>query len=169
MPIPWIVTPNQTLRPFHPDDALALHRILNEDKILQYYPSPDPPPLDRVKKFIERQLTHWDEHGYGWWAVVPTGSTELAGWNGLQFLPETGETEVGFLLSKAFWNQGLTTEGAKASLDFGFTKFDFPRIIGLVHPENLASQRVLKKIGLSFIDQAQYFGMQLLRYAVERP
>ena len=168
MVIPTIFTPNQTLRPFRKEDAVTLHRMLNEENILQYYPSLNPPPLERVEKFIDRQLAHWEEHGYGWWAVVPFGSQELIGWNGLQYLPETGETEVGFLLSRAFWNRGLATEGAKASLDFGFQKFNLKRIIGLVHPENFASQRVLEKIGMTFLDRAQYFGMDLFRYAVEK-
>ena len=168
MNVPTILTPNQTLRLFRKEDALPLHRILNEENILQYYPNPSPPPLDRVEKFIDRQLAHWEEHGYGWWAVVPFGSQELIGWNGLQYLPETGETEVGFLLSRAFWNRGLATEGAKASLDFGFDRFGLKKIIGLVHPENFASQRVLVKIGMSFLDQVQYFGMDLYRYAIER-
>jgi len=166
--IPTILTPNQTLRAFHKKDAVVLHRILNEENILQYYPSPVPPPLDRVEKFIDRQLAHWEEHGYGWWAVVPFGSQELIGWNGLQYLPETGETEVGFLLSKAYWNRGLATEGAEASLDFGFERYNLKRIIGLVHPENYASQRVLVKIGMAFIDQAQYFGMDLYRYGIDK-
>ena len=166
--IPTILTPNQTLRAFQKEDSVVLHRILNEENILQYYPNPNPPPLDRVEKFIDRQLAHWEEHGYGWWAVVPIGNQDLIGWNGLQYLPETGETEVGFLISRAYWNRGLTTEGAKASLDFGFDRLHLKRIIGLVHPENFASQRVLLKIGMSFIDQAQYFGMELLRYATEK-
>lgn len=163
--IPTILTPNQTLRAFRKEDAAALHRVLNEENILQYYPNPQPPPLDRVLNFIDRQLAHWAEHGYGWWAVVPFGSQEPIGWNGLQYLPETGETEVGFLLSRAYWNRGLATEGAQAALHFGFERFGLPRIIGLVHKENYASQRVLEKVGMTFIDQAQYFGMELLRYA----
>lgn len=164
--IPTILTPNQTLRAFKKEDAAALHRVLNEENILQYYPNPQPPPLERVEKFIARQLAHWEEHGYGWWAIVPFGSQDPVGWNGLQYLPETGETEVGFLLSKAFWNRGLATEGAQAALHFGFERFGLPRIIGLVHLENYASQRVLEKSGMTFIDQAQYFGMELLRYAI---
>ena len=80
------------------------------------------------------------------------------GWNGLQFLPETNETEVGYLLSRRFWGRGYTTEGARAALQFGFERFELEQIIGLVHPENIASQRVLEKAGLKFTNQAKYFG-----------
>ncbi len=169
MTIPTLTTPRLELRAFSPEDATPLYHILQQEDILRYFPNPDPPPLDRVERFIQRQLAHWDEHNLGWWAVVPHGQAELVGWNGLQFLPETGEIEVGFLLSKPFWGQGLATEGAQAALTFGFETFDLERIIGLVHPENLASQRVLEKLGMAFVDRAAYFGIDVLRYAIERP
>ena len=125
--------------------------------------------MERVQRIIENQLTHWDEHHIGWWAVVPQGGTELIGWNGLQYLPETDEVEVGYLLSRQFWGRGYATEGAKASIQFGFESFNFGEIIGLTHPENIASQNVLKKCGMRFIEQKEYFGMQLFRYMLSKP
>ena len=53
---------------------------------------------------------------------------KLIGWNGLQFLPETEEVEVGYLLGKAFWRQGLATEGAKASVRYGFEELGLQTI-----------------------------------------
>ena len=47
---------------------------------------------------ISAQLNHWEEHGYGWWAITPRPDLQyqmnLIGWGGLQWLPETEETEV---------------------------------------------------------------------------
>jgi RimJ/RimL family protein N-acetyltransferase len=169
MNIPTLRTPRLTLRPFVKDDRLPLHCILQEPDILCYFPTPAPPSLDRVEKIIERQLEHWEKHHLGWWAVAPLGQAELIGWNGLQFLPETGEVEVGYLLSHAWWGKGLATEGARAALDYGFRTLDLKQIIGLVHPDNLASQRVLEKAGLIFSNCAEYFGMHMLRYLIEKP
>jgi len=166
--IPTLTTLRLTLRPFTLDDATPLHRILNQPNILQYFPNPEAPAMERVQRIIENQLTHWKEHHLGWWAVVLQGSTELIGWNGLQYLPETDEVEVGYLLSKQFWGRGYATEGAKASIQFGFENFNFGEIIGLTHPKNLASQNVLKKCGMLFIEQKEYFGMQLYRYALSK-
>jgi ribosomal-protein-alanine N-acetyltransferase len=164
--IPTITTPWLTLRPFTPTDDIPLHRILNEPNILQYFPRTDPPDIERIQGLIERQFMQWKEYHLGWWAVVPHGQTELIGWNGLQYLPETDEVEVGFLLSKQFWGQGLATEGAKASLEFGFKTLGLPQIIGLTHPENTASQNVLKKCGMHYVERKEYFGMQLFRYVL---
>ena len=125
--------------------------------------------MERVQKIIEKQLTHWEEHNLGWWAVVPQGHTDLIGWNGLQYLPETDEVEVGYLLSKQFWGRGYATEGAKASIQFGFENFNFGEIIGLTHPKNSASQNVLKKCGMHFTTQAEYFRIQVFRFSLPNP
>jgi RimJ/RimL family protein N-acetyltransferase len=166
--IPTLTTSRLTLRPFTQTDVVHLHRILNEPNILQYFPNPEAPSIERVQKIVEGQLAHWEEHDLGWWAVVSRGETELIGWNGLQYLPETDEVEVGYLLSQQFWGQGLAIEGAKASLEFGFDQLGLKHIIGLTHPDNKASQNVLLKCGLEFVDLANYFDMQVHRYAVEK-
>ena len=125
--------------------------------------------MERVQGLIERQLLQWKEYSLGWWAVTLKGQTELFGWNGLQYLPETDEVEVGYLLRKAFWGNGYATEGARAALSYGFDPIGLKQIIGLTHPENTASQNVLRKCGMRFVEQKEYFGMQLYRYAISKP
>jgi RimJ/RimL family protein N-acetyltransferase/N-acetylglutamate synthase-like GNAT family acetyltransferase len=164
MKIPTLTTPRLTLRPFTEADVEPLHRILNEDGILRYFPRPEPPDLARVQHLVGGQLQHWEEHGLGWWAVELRSTGELLGWNGLQYLPDTEEVEVGYLLSRRRWGQGLATEGAQAALRFGIETPRLGSIIGVVHPENIASQRVLEKAGLTLINEADYFGMHVCRY-----
>lgn len=168
MRIPTITTARLILRAFTEEDVDPLHHILHEKDLLRYFPNPNPPARNRVQKFVADQLKHWDVHGYGWWAVQPRSEKVLIGWCGLQFLPETEEIEVGYLLGKAFWGQGLATEAAQASLQYGFENHKLERIVAIVHPENIASQRVIEKLGMSFVDQARYFGMDCYHYAIER-
>lgn len=165
--IPTLTTSRLLLRPFTISDVASLHRILSQPNILKYFPNPEAPSIERVQEIIENQLKHWDEHKLGWWAVIPIGGDELIGWNGLQYLPETDEVEVGYLLSQDFWGQGFATEGAQAGLDFGFEQHELIEIIGLTHPDNTASQNVLKKCGMRFTNQAEYFGIQVYRYVLE--
>jgi ribosomal-protein-alanine N-acetyltransferase len=86
------------------------------------------------------------------------------GWCGLQYLPETGETEIGYLLGKPFWGKGFATEAAGEALKFGFEKLSLEIIIAIVHPENTASNRVIQKLGYKDPIRATYFGMECLRY-----
>ena len=169
MKIPSIRTARLDLRPFTQGDADSLFLILQEKGILRYFP-PNPNPLtrERAERLISSQLKHWQEHKLGWWAVEPRATNRLIGWCGLQFLQETEEIEVGFLTSRAFWGQGLTTEAARASLSYGFDKLGLQCIVGITHPENIASQRVLEKIGMKFTAKRRYFGMDCYRYSIDR-
>ena len=164
MTIPTLNTARLTLRPFTERDVEPLHRILTQDDMLRYFPRPEPPDLARVERLVTEQLRHWEEHGLGWWAVELRSTGELLGWSGLQYLPETDEVEVGYLLSRPHWGRGLATEGAQTALRFGFETLRLSTIVGIVHPENTASQRVLAKAGLSFVNEAEYFGMHVRRY-----
>ena len=167
MHIPTVKTGRLILRPFTEHDAEDLHRILAQEGVLRYFPNTEPPPLDRVQKFIIAQLEHWDEHGFGWWAVEQKSGKEIIGWNGLQSLTDTEEVEIGFLLSKPTWGQGFATEGAREGLKYGFETLGLERIVGIVHPENISSQGVLEKLGLTFKNEAEYFGMEVYRYVID--
>jgi len=168
MRIPTNKTSRLVLRPFTMKDVDSLYQILQEKDILRYFPNPNPPSRERVEQLISNQLKHWEEHKLGWWAVEPRFRKRLIGWCGLQFLPETEETEVGFLISRAFWGQGLTTEAARTSLLYGFEKLGLRCLVGIAHPENIASQCVLEKLGMSLTAKTRYFGMDCYRYSIER-
>jgi len=114
---------------------------------------------------IEATLRHWEEHGYGLWAVEAAAGN-LMGRAGIQIIPETGETEVDFLLGPSWWGKGFATEAARYALRFGFEEKGLDRIVGIVHPDNLASRKVLEKIGMQLEGEKEYFGMRCLRYAL---
>ena len=167
MSVLTIETKRLRLRPFNLDDSVPLHKILEVEGVLQYFPTSDPPDLERVEKLVQLQIDHWDEHGYGWWAVEALVNKHLIGWSGLQFLPETDEIEIGYLLARPYWGKGLATEGALIGINYGFKSLNIPTITGIVHPENAGSQRVLEKIGLKFQEEAEYFGMDCFKYLAE--
>ena len=171
---PTLSTPRLVLRPFTMSDVAALYTILQEPDILKYFPRPEPPDLGRVERIVAAQIRHWQEHNLGWWAVCPKppdgGENDgaLAGWCGLQFLPETGEVEVGYLLSHACWGKGFATEAAEASLAYGFDSLKLESIICLVDPDNLRSNRVAAKLEMTFLGKQAYFGMVLNKYERRR-
>jgi RimJ/RimL family protein N-acetyltransferase len=164
---PSLRTPRLNLRPLLPEEAGVLHRIYQSEGVLRYFPNPAPPPLEKLQRFVAGQQAHWEEHGYGNWGILPDGEREIIGWAGLQYLPELGETEVGFLLDRPFWGKGYATEAALASLRFGFEGFNLDHIIALVHPENLASRRVIEKCGLTYEESLSLWGMELMRYRTD--
>ncbi len=154
-----------TLRPLQSEDAAALCRINQSEGVLRYFPNPTP-PLEKVQRFITGQQAHWEKYGYGNWGILLEGEKEIIGWAGLQYLPELDETEVGFLLDRPFWGRGYATEAALASLQFGFSNFGFDHIIALVHPDNLASRRVITKCGMTYQETLSLWGIELMRYCI---
>jgi len=167
MNVPTVMTERLILRPFAKKDAAELHRILNQEGILKYFPGPGSPSMEKAQRFVAHQMEQWGEVGYAWWAVELKETGRLVGWNGLQYLPETEETEIGFLLDKDHWGQGLTTEAGLVGLRFGFETVKLAEIIALAHPENLASQRVIEKLGLRFVEEAEYFDMAVRRFVLD--
>ncbi len=168
MEIPTLSTSRLVLRPFTEEDVEPLHTILAQKDVLRYFPNRKPPSLEGVGRFIAGQLRHWEEHGFGWWAVELKGQKGLIGWNGLQYLPETEEIEVAYLLGRPYWGQGLATEGARASLSYGSSQLKLESIVAIVHREHIASQGVVKKLGIQSVDEAHYFGMDVYRYVIRR-
>jgi ribosomal-protein-alanine N-acetyltransferase len=100
--IPTLETPRLILRPWQPEDAGILFRILQEPGILEYFP-PTTFTLEKTLRYINLQLQHWQERGYGHWAVTLKTNNRLVGWGGLEYLPETDENEVAYLLSHQVW------------------------------------------------------------------
>jgi len=165
--IPSMRTSLLKLRLLEFADAEVLHNIYQTEGVLRYFPTTTPPPLERVERFIDNQKEHWDKYGYGNWGILPDGEKQIAGWAGLQFLPDLDETEVGYLLDKPFWGRGFATEAAGASLGFGFEQCNLEHIIALVHPENLASRRVIEKCGMTYVDTIHLWGIDLMRHRLE--
>jgi ribosomal-protein-alanine N-acetyltransferase len=161
-------THHLVLRAFAENDADSLYRLLRGKDMLRYFPRTDPPSLERVRRLVKNYIDHWQENGYGLWAVTSRSTGELMGRCGLQYLPDTKETEIDFLLGRPFWGQGYATEAGRASLRYGFQELRLERVVGIVHPDNAASKRVLEKLGLAFAEERIYFGMRCHRYLIER-
>jgi ribosomal-protein-alanine N-acetyltransferase len=148
------------------EDAAALHFIYQSKGVLRYFPNPVPPAMEKVQRFITGQQVHWEKYGYGDWAVVLEDQGKIIGWAGLQYLPELDEIELGFLLDRPFWGRGYATEAAQASVQFGFERLNLEHIIALVHPDNLASRRVIEKCDMTWIDTISLWGISLMRYKI---
>ncbi len=95
---------------------------------------------------------HWavkyqKENGFCRWAVLKKETAEIVGSCGFARPHGTKEIELGYLLARKFWGAGLATEAAAACLKYGFEELKFKEVIAMTDLENVASQKVLEKIG----------------------
>ena len=165
----WILeTERVRLREFGLEDAPGLHRLNSHPEVMRFTGEP---PWKSVEEAERRILSYPDyrEIGYGRWACIDRDTGALLGFNGLKYLPELDETDIGYRFLPEFWGRGLATETSHAVLAHGFDSIGLDRIIGLVLPDNTGSIRVLEKLGLaleeSFEDEE---GRTVRRYAISR-
>ena len=167
---PTIRTDRLLLCRFVDGDVDDWHReVFSDPEVTRYLPAQGRPvPREELVAHLERNRKHWDDFGYGVWAVCDVDSGALIGQCGLRYMDEFDETEVLYAFGKAWWGRGLASEAARAAMRFGFEGWTFPLIIGLAVPENAASRRVLEKMGMELEGEADAFGLHLVRYVVTR-
>jgi len=167
--IPTLSTARLKLRPFVQSDSERWWELLKEPGVLRYFPNSAPVTKEGAEKIVAHMMDHWQRHGYGPWAVEPAGGGALMGRCGLLYLAETDSVEVDYILGRDYWGQGFATEAACASVDYAFEVLHAGHVTGIVHRENLASQRVLEKLGMKRLRAAQFFGIDCYEYQMERP
>lgn len=109
----------------------------------------------------------WPERG-GLWVVEWRDEPGFLGWCGLLPLEGTGLIEIGYRYVPSARGRGVATEAARAVLDHGFRTLGFDPIVAVTHPDNLASHRVLEKIGLREEGLAHHYGADLPFYRLTR-
>jgi ribosomal-protein-alanine N-acetyltransferase len=102
--------------------------------------------------YLDRHLVHWDTHGFGFWMLTDLATGAAAGLAGLRHLPLEGvdEVELGYGFLPAFWGRGLATEIAGVCAHHAFATLMLPSVVALTLDANVASQHVLRKVGLAF-------------------
>lgn len=162
-----INTPRLLLREFNPDDWQLVLAYHNNPRYLRFYPQEAENEI-QVRAFVQRfvdQAQELPRQKYQF-AICLEYSGQLIGNVGVRLgglglrEPEARQGDIGYEIDPAFWGQGYATEAAQAMLDFGFQSLHLHRIWARCLAENLASQRVLEKIGMrqeGRLRQDEYF------------
>ncbi|MEG4291216.1 GNAT family N-acetyltransferase [Microcoleus sp. C2C3] len=161
-----IETARLYLRQFTPEDLDDLYRIYSDPEIMKYLGGVRTREATEIA--IHTMLKCWEENNFGMWALVHKIDRKMIGRCGLFFLDKTPEVELGYTLDKAYWNQGLATEASFASLNYGFQILKLERIVAVARPENIASQRVMQKVGMKYEKNAHYYETDVVYYSVSR-
>ena len=139
------------LRPWRPDDIESIVALF-ADQAVWRYPFGRGLTREECERFLDRLIRHREIHGFAMWAAELREETELVGFIGLAVPDWRNEVlpavELGYRLHPRCWGRGLATEGARASLRHGFDVLGLDRVIGIFMPENVASGRVMTKLGM---------------------
>ena len=152
------------LRPLVEGDLDAYHLVMSQDAVGSQLPRGRGFTIDETRALIEHWIRHWDEHGFGPWAVVEDDSDALIGHCGLQRLTESGETELLYAIGEQYWGHAFATEAAKASTRQAFGAFELDELVGFVKPDNGRSQGVMRACGFAQVGRVHQWGLDLLKF-----
>lgn len=152
---PELRTSRLRLRQWRPGDDVVLAQINGNPEVTRYLSAPQSAAAS-TRAFCAAAATHWEEHGFGFWAAESLEAEDagaLLGFIGMAhptFLePLAARVEIGWRLARRAWGRGLATEGATAARDHAFDVLGLDELISIIHPENVRSQRVAEKLGMS--------------------
>lgn len=155
---PVLLTERTWLRPFAPSDLAFLTALHFDPEVMRYLAWGVRTDAKQVERDLERFIRHQTEHGYGKWVVCERASGEPIGRAGLVNLDD-GDIDLGYTLKRSHWGRGLATEVARGLRGWGEKHLPDPgRMVGIVHPHNPASARVLEKIGFRFSEESEHWG-----------
>ncbi|MGB5318046.1 GNAT family N-acetyltransferase [Eudoraea sp.] len=136
------------LREFILDDAQKIFS-LNSDPEVTRYTGDLPFKSEKEATLFLSNYQDYKKYGFGRWAVLDKKTKLFLGWCGLK-RNEENLIDLGFRFFKNEWNKGFATESATACIYYGFNSLGFDKIIGRAAQENIASIKVLEKIGMHY-------------------
>ncbi|MDB4089115.1 GNAT family N-acetyltransferase [Flavobacteriales bacterium] len=152
-----IETERLKLRDFKISDAFSFFHLNLDEEVMKYTGDVTFDSVEETEIFLNN-YSDYERNGFGRWTVVRKEDNEILGWCGLK-KRQDGVIDIGYRFHKKFWNKGYATESARACLNYGFEVLNLEEIIGNTDRENLASIKVLEKIGLKFWKNDKYDGI----------
>jgi RimJ/RimL family protein N-acetyltransferase len=160
------------VRAFELEDAEQVHGAWGDTEVGRpLAPGGPSPSLEETQRTLERIIGGYGQSDGGTWAVVVREDDLVIGDCGL-FASESGspgELEIAYRLRRSAWGRGFATEATRAVLRYGFGELGLTRIVADVDSENLASCRVLEKLGMAVEWTDVRGGRTILFYATDHP
>ena len=147
------------------NDVEEVHRYFGNAEVMRYIPAGISKTCDDTRARIARVIKIEREWGYCLWAVVEKSSGRIIGDCGI--FPAEGkgpEIEVAYRFARKSWGKGYASEAATTVLNYGFEKFNLDRIVAIAEVDNLASRRVMQKIGMTYFGEKDYYDRKMVVY-----
>ena len=149
-PCSEIRTERLILRSWRAEDRKPFARLNADLQVMEFMPRTL--SAKESDAFADRIEEHFRQHGFGLYATELRSGGVFIGFIGLSIPAfQTAFTpcvEIGWRLASAYWGQGLATEGAQATLRYGFEQLGLQEIVSFTVPANMRSRRVMEKLGM---------------------
>jgi RimJ/RimL family protein N-acetyltransferase len=166
--MPNLETARLILRPLRKDDVDLFAELMANPDFMRF--SLGPYTREQTAAFVENVIG-WERDSLpSQFAVIIRSNDTLIGYCGFfhQVVDEIEEIEIGYRLDPDYWNKGIATEAARAVRDHAFRHLKLPRVISIIHPENVASRRVAEKNGMILEKKTVFRGSPVNIFALSR-
>jgi len=145
------------LRELVASDAEGLFAIDSDPDVNIYLGNNPVKNIEQTRDIIQFIRNQYVENGIGRWAMIEKTTNNFIGWAGLKLVKEPTNNycnyyDLGYRLNKNYWGRGFATEAAKTCVDYGINQLNLKHIYAIADENNIASKKVLEKVGLKFIE-----------------
>lgn len=164
-----LTTPRLRLEPFDDAHLEGLFRMNSDPDVMRYITG-KPETREQTRAVIERVKGKWAEVGFSWWSLIEIASGDIIGAGGVQHLgrDNTNPLEVGWRLRKDKWHQGFASEAARCMAAFAFDTLDAASLHAVCDPENIASARVMQRLGMTYRGIERWYDMNCWTFVITR-
>jgi len=156
-------TARLTLRLVQESDLPALFIANSDDAVTRYLPYASWKDMSDAHAWLDRAVTRFAANEAAQFVVEQRHSKDVIGSCLIfHFEPTTREAEVGYVLAQAHWGAGNMFEAMSAFASFAFDRFELKRLVARVDPANVASARLLERLGFvkeSETPESLHYGM----------
>jgi RimJ/RimL family protein N-acetyltransferase len=147
------------------DDLVEMHADLRVMKTLGGLQA-----REQVAEGARASVEHWNEHGFGHWIIRRREDERFLGRCALRHVEVDGanEVEIGWAIRADDQRQGYATEAARAMLPIAFDTLALPNLVSFTLPFNVASRRVMEKLGFEYEKDCWYKGLPHVLYRLTR-
>jgi [ribosomal protein S5]-alanine N-acetyltransferase len=161
------------LREILATDVDGMYEMDADTEVHKFLGDPAVTSKEQVIAIINFIRQQYDTFGIGRWAVIDKTTKEFMGWAGLKFMTEETNGhkdyyDLGYRLIKRFWGKGIATECAYASLSYAFDTLKVKHVYGMASVDNIGSNRVLRKVGLTFVETFTHEGIEHNWYKIDK-
>lgn len=145
------------------EDLEGFYAMDSDPQVHRYLGNKPVKNRGEIRAVIEFVRNQYEQNGIGRWAMIHKETNAFMGWAGLKFVTgainqHVNYYDLGYRLSRNYWGQGYATEAAKAALNYGLEELKLNEIFAAAHIDNLASNKILQKLGFQFIETFLYDG-----------
>lgn len=154
-------------------DINGMYQLDSDPEVRRYVGKNHVTSMQQSVDAINLIRQQYVENGIGRWAIIDKKTFDFIGWTGLKLVKaeinnHTNYYDLGYRLIQKYWGSGIATESAIASLEYAFNTLQIPEVFAIAECENIASNKILQKVGLHFIETFNLDGIDHNWYKIDK-